>query len=135
MNHKQRVFVRNMRKHLRQHCRKLAAVGEPHLSFNPEVRDEYQRALAFVLNAGRLTIDDWARYVTARRSNLEPLFSMPPARVKKRKGAAKPQTLVERRATAAASKVKEWQRKAKLAATKVKAYQRKHKYYKRKGVV
>lgn len=133
MTHKERVFIRNMRKHLRQHCRHLPKVsGRPGIA---GVTDEFVLAQMHVVACGQQMIEDWAKYVHRNRRNLEPLFSMPPARVRKRKGPAKPQTLVERRAMAAASKVREWQRKAKLAATKVRAYQRKHKYYKRKGVV
>jgi hypothetical protein len=72
----------------------------------------------------------------ARKSNYEPLFSIPPARrARPAKPAAKPVTLIERRAVAVHKKVKEWQRKQKLAATKIKQYRRKVEYYRKKGVV
>ena len=71
---------------------------------------------------------------TAKRSTYEPPFTMPPAR-REKSTAAKPVTLVEKRALAAKKKVKEWQRKSKLAATKIRQYQKKIKYYTKKGVV
>ncbi len=69
-----------------------------------------------------------------KRSNYEPLFSMPPPR-RKPAVSAKPLTLVERRAVAAKAKVMEWQRKQKLAATKVRQYRKKVSYYTKKGVI
>ncbi len=69
-----------------------------------------------------------------KRSNYEPLFSMPPAR-RKTAAPAKPLTLVERRAVAAKAKVVQWQRKQKLAATKVRQYRKKVSYYTKKGVI
>jgi len=68
------------------------------------------------------------------KSNYEPLFSMPPPR-RKPAVAAKPLTLVERRAVAAKAKVMQWQRKQKLAATKVRQYRKKVSYYTKKGVI
>lgn len=69
-----------------------------------------------------------------KRSNYEPLFSMPPAR-RKPVVHSKPLTLVERRAVAAKAKVVQWQRKQKLAATKVRQYRKKVSYYTKKGVI
>lgn len=46
-----------------------------------------------------------------------------------------PKTLVEKRADAAAQRLKQWQRRLKIAKTKVTEYQRKVSYYQEKGVL
>jgi hypothetical protein len=62
---------------------------------------------------------------------------LPPVRkaVKKRRPAAKPLTLVEKRAKLAAARVVEWERKGKLAKTKLAKYRKRVTYYKKKGAV
>lgn len=46
-----------------------------------------------------------------------------------------PKTLVEKRADAAATRLRQWQRRLKIAKTKVTEYQRKVSYYQEKGVL
>lgn len=70
-----------------------------------------------------------------KKSLYEPLFAMPPVRRRPAASNAKPLTLVERRASAAKKKVREWQRKVKLANTKIRQYRKKVSYYTKKGVI
>lgn len=70
-----------------------------------------------------------------KKSLYEPLFVMPPVRRRPAAVSAKPLTLVERRASAAKKKVREWQRKVKLANTKIRQYRKRVSYYTKKGVI
>jgi hypothetical protein len=138
MSKKAEIIYRNAARELRRRTGDIfravmAVVAREGISPTPG-HDDWEAAMEEVEWEWRQAVRAWCEHVEAKRSTYEPLFSMPPAR-REKSTAAKPLTLVEKRATAAKRKVKEWQRKSKLAATKIKQYQKKIKYYTKKGVV
>lgn len=138
---KHTIVVRNYAAHVRKNIRTLLSVAVAGANQQME-RDLLIRGREPTFSE---TVEVIHRHITSalgkesyrvvdKRSNYEPLFSIPPTR-RRPSAPAKPVTLVERRAVAAKRKVREWQRKAKLAATKIKAYRRKVSYYTKKGVI
>ena len=137
MSKKAEIIYRNAARELRRRT------GEIYRRVMVELRQgcdpvnpgqDWEAAIDGVKWAWKEAVGEVVQDFKRKRSTYEPLFTMPPAR-REKSTAAKPVTLVEKRALAAKKKVKEWQRKSKLAATKIKQYQKKVKYYTKKGVV
>jgi hypothetical protein len=95
---------------------------------------DYIAACDVAIHAVQGAANELRNVYKAQQSTLEPLLLMPPPRRAKR-AAAKPMTVVERRAIAAKASLTAWERKQRLAKTKVKKYRTKVGYYKKKGVV
>lgn len=138
MSKKAEIIYRNAARELRRRTGEIyrhamAALARDGCSPN-HGQGDWEAAICNLIWEWKNCLEIWREEIEEKRSTYEPLFTMPPAR-REKSTAAKPVTLVEKRALAAKKKVKEWQRKSKLAATKIKQYQKKVKYYTKKGVV
>lgn len=138
----QEAVARNFAGHLRKRLRRLlkaalsSAVREARKSDAVSQSDQFDAAVSCIVESLRLDMLHEEHSVHRRRSVLEPLFGMPPARRSRSAVRGGPTlTLVERRAVAAKKKVQQWKRKQKLAATKVALYSKKVRYYTKKGVI
>lgn len=137
MSKKAEIIFRNAARELRRRTgeiyrRVMVELRQGCVPVNPG--QDWEAAIDSVKWAWKEAVGEVVQDFKRKRSTYEPLFTMPPAR-REKSTAARPVTLVEKRALAAKKKVKEWQRKSKLAATKIKQYQKKVKYYTKKGVV
>lgn len=135
MTHAQaRIVQRNLARHLLKRMPHLLRLVLRHSDINRAAADVFAEIVETFPRHLHYELRDECKAILAKRSNFEPLLTMPPAR-RAKKDKQPPLTLVERRAAAAKRKVEQWSRKSKLAATKVKAYRRKLTYYKKKGVI